>query len=330
MAESLITGAAGHIGFALVKELINRGEKPRLLLRRDVPAFKDMNVEIVMGDITKPDTLAKACEGVDVVYHLAGLVEIGDSNSNAVWSVNVDGTQNVVTACKNAGVKRLVYASSVDAMPPAKAGTTMTEPSSFSCAELNGAYARSKAVASQAVLNAANDDFEVVICMPSACVGPYDYKISSVGVMVRWTMHHTMPVTLKFGGYNFVDVRDVAYGLAESATKGRSGECYLLTGEYCTSGDIFKMLSELNGRRVPTFSIATGFVDFAAPLAEGYYKVSRSTPLFTRYTLRKLRENGLFNHDKATRDLGYNPRSPRESLRDMIQWIMENEKQAKG
>lgn len=324
---SVVTGAGGHIGYALVKELIARGERPRLLafLPGEPALFEGMDCEIVMGDITKPETLPAAFEGADVVYHLAGLIEVGFGNDAAVWRVNVDGTQNVVSACKACGVKRLVYVASVDAIPPAPAGQTMTEPARFGSGPLNGTYAKTKAIAAQAVLNSACEGFEVVVGMPSACIGPYEFKPSNVGELVRMFMKYPFPVTMRFGGYNFVDVRDVAQGLAAMGEKGRSGESYILSGEYMDCDSLIKTLAQLNGRKAPTVPLPHALATAAAPLAEQYYKLAHKTPLFTRYSIRKIMENGLFSYEKAARELGYAPRSAEESLRDMIKWIRDND-----
>ena len=120
MAERLSvgTGATGHVGFALIKELEARGEKFRILIRKESKMFDGIDCERAFGDVTDYDSLVKAFEGADVVYHLAGVIEINKGNEEMTWKVNVDGTKNVVEACKQCGVKRLVYASSVDAYPP--------------------------------------------------------------------------------------------------------------------------------------------------------------------------------------------------------------------
>ena len=327
-ATSLVTGAGGHIGYALVKELIARGEHPRLLLflPGEPALFEGMGCEIVMGDVTKPETLPAAFKGARTVYHLAGLIEVGFGNDGAVWRVNVDGTQNVVAACKACGVRRLVYVASVDAIPPAPEGEVMSEPALFSSGPLNGTYAKTKAIAAQAVLNSACEGFEVVIGMPSACIGPYEFKPSNVGELVRMFMKYPFPVTMKFGGYNFVDVRDVAQGLAAMGEKGRPGESYILSGEYVDCESFIRALAELNGRRPPKLPLPHALATAAAPLAEQYYKLARRTPLFTRYSIRKIMENGLFSYEKAARELDYAPRPARESLRDMIEWIKKNEK----
>ena len=325
---SVVTGATGHIGYALTLELTRRGERPRLLLRKPSPLFEGMGCEAVPGDITDYESLLRAFEGASTVYHLAGLIEIGEGCEDRVWFINVDGTQNVIAACKACGVKRLVYCSSVDAMAPAPEGETMAEAERFSSHLVNGAYAKSKAFATQAALNSAGGDFTVAVCFPSACIGPYDFKESNIGTMVRMFMRHSFPVTMRFGGYNFVDIRDVAFGLAACGDRERvpSGGCYLLTGEYITTGEFIRILAELCGHKPPTLPLPRSLAQATAPLAESYYKLFSKTPLFTGYSLRKIMENGLFDHEKATRELDYRPRGARESLADMIAWLQDREK----
>ena len=112
---SLVTGATGHIGYALLKELVDSGEKVRILIRKDSKQFDGIDCEKVYGDVTDLDALLNAFEDVDVVYHLAGIIDINADQEDMIWNVNVGGTKNVVQACEEKGVRRLIYASSVDA-----------------------------------------------------------------------------------------------------------------------------------------------------------------------------------------------------------------------
>lgn len=216
---SVITGATGHVGYALVKELEARGENFRILIRKDSKIFDGINCERVFGDVTDPASLEKAFEGADVVYHLAGVIEINKGNEDMTWKVNVDGTKNVVEACKKCGVKRLVYASSVDAYPPLPDNQVMREISHFNPEILDGTYAKTKATATNYVFENNDDKLETVVCYPGACCGPYDFKVSSVGEMVRMFFNGKFPVSLAFGAYNFVDVRDVAKGMIGAAER---------------------------------------------------------------------------------------------------------------
>lgn len=244
---SVVTGATGHVGYALVKELEARGENFRILIRKDSKIFDGINCERVFGDVTDPASLEKAFEGADVVYHLAGVIEINKGNEDMTWKVNVDGTKNVVEACKKCGVKRLVYASSVDAYPPLPDNQVMREISHFNPEILDGTYAKTKATATNYVFENNDDKLETVVCYPGACCGPYDFKVSSVGEMVRMFLKGKFPVSLSFGAYNFVDVRDVAKGMIGAAEKGRPGEGYILTDEVVTVDQLIHMLADICG-----------------------------------------------------------------------------------
>ena len=242
---SVVTGATGHVGYALVKELEARGENFRILIRKDSKIFDGINCERVFGDVTDPASLEKAFEGADVVYHLAGVIEINKGNEDMTWKVNVDGTKNVVEACKKCGVKRLVYASSVDAYPPLPDNQVMREISHFNPEILDGTYAKTKATATNYVFENNDDKLETVVCYPGACCGPYDFKVSSVGEMVRMFLKGKFPVSLSFGAYNFVDVRDVAKGMIGAAEKGRPGEGNISTEEVVTVDQLLHILADI-------------------------------------------------------------------------------------
>lgn len=328
---SLVTGATGHIGYALLKELVDAGEKVRILIRKDSKQFDGIECEKVYGDVTDLDALIKAFEGVDVVYHLAGIIDINADQEDIIWNVNVGGTKNVVEACEKCGVRRLVYASSVDAFKPLPDNQVMRELDHFEPDELDGTYAKTKATATQFVLDEVKaGKIDAVITHPGACIGPYDFKVSNVGEMVRMVLNGFFPVTMNFGAYNFVDIRDVAHGMHMAAEKGGKGECYILcAAEPISVGDFIKVTSEACGKKAPKIPLTYGFAKLVAPLAEVYYKAAKKTPLFTRYSIRKLVSNCNFSIDKARNELGYNPMSVKQSVTDMVQWIRENEKKSK-
>jgi len=321
---SVITGAGGHIGYALLKELEACGERVRLLIRKDNPIFHGFDCEKVYGDVRDSEVLAKAFDGADVVYHLAGIIDIGGEREDIIWDVNVEGTKKVVAACKKCGVRRLVYASSVDAIPPLPGDEVMTEIDHFDPDLLEGSYAKTKAAATQYVLDSRGQGLEVVVCHPGACIGPYDFKVSSIGEMVRMFIEGRFPVSLSFGMYDFVDVRDVAKGMHSAAKVGRDGECYILTGGRITVDEFIEILADKLGTKAPSFKLPLWMAKVIAPVAEVYYKAADKTPMFTRYTVRKLTQNGNFSCEKARAELGYEPRSVKESLGDMSDWILEN------
>lgn len=322
-----MTGATGHVGYALLKELQNYDDRDvRILLRKDPGIFGDMRCEKVKGDITDYESLIRAFAGVDVVYHIAGCVEIKPGNEEFVYNINVNGTKNVIRACKKCGVKRLVYMSSVDTYVPLPDNRVMREVYHYDPDELEGTYAKTKAEATQLVLDANEKGvFETVVCQPSACMGPYDFKVSSVGSMIRMFSSGKFPITMTFGGYNFVDVRDVAIGTVKAGDIGGAGQVYILCNKSCTVDEFIRLLAEASGNKPPKIKLGKRIIDLAAPVMEAYYKAADETPLFTRYAIRKLCSNCNFSYEKAQRELGYNPRPLKESLEDTIAWLKTEE-----
>jgi len=322
---AVITGATGHIGYALLKQLQNTGTVIRVLIRKDTPIFDDVHCEKYYGDITEPETLDEPFRGADTVYHLAGMIDISLSDPLLMRKINVDGTVNVVEACKRNKVRRLVYASSVDAMPPSLCSCEITEPASFPDQGLEGAYALTKAEATRYVLGSRRPGFEPVAVLPSACIGPYDYKVSSIGEMVRMFMRDSFHISLSFGAYNFVDVRDVADGMIAAAQKGAAGECYLLTGSVLAADAVFKVVAKKCGIKPPRIKLPLPVAKLLAPEAELYYKLLDKTPLFTRLSVKVITYNCNFSYQKAAKELGYHPMKVEQSFSDMVDWIEEHE-----
>ena len=325
-----MTGATGHVGYALLMELQNYEDRDvRIIIRKDPGIFEGLRCEKVKGDITDYESLIRAFEGVEIVYHIAGCVEIKPGNEEHVYHINVNGTKNVLRAARKCGVKRVVYMSSVDTYVPLPDNQEMTEVYHYDPDELEGTYAKTKAEATQLVLDANKPGvLETVVCQPSACMGPYDFKVSSVGSMIRMFSTGKFPITMTFGGYNFVDVRDVAKGTVAAGDKGGAGEVYILCNKSCTVDEFIRALAKASGNKPPRFKLGKRLIDAVAPAMELYYKAADETPLFTRYAIRKLCSNCNFSYAKAARELGYAPRPLEESLKDTIEWLkIEEERQ---
>jgi len=299
MKKVCLTGATGHVGYAILMELQKHEDKDvRILIRKDSPIFDGLKCEKMKGDITDYESLLKAFDGCDIVYHVAGCVEIKPGNEDFVYNVNVNGTKNVVRACRKKGVKRLVYMSSVDTYVPLPDNDVMTEVYHYDPDELEGTYAKTKAEATQIVLDAnGKGGVETVICQPSACMGPYDFKVSSVGSMIRMFSRGNFPIT--------------------------GGEVYILCNKSVTVDEFIRLLGKVSGHKPPKIKLGKGIIDFAAPIMEQYYKTMNKPAIFTRYAVRKLCSNCNFSYEKAQRELGYNPRPLEQSLKETLEWIEE-------
>ena len=220
----LVTGPTGHIGNVLVRELVSRGEKVRALVlpHDDLTPLVGLDVELVLGDILKLDSLRRAFEGVEDVFHLAGMISIMPGRNELVRRVNVEGTYNILQAAKEVGVRRLIYTSSIHALRRVPHGITIDESVPFDTQHAISDYDQSKAEASLAVLEATRKGLNAVIACPTGVVGPYDYKRSEMGQVIMGCIEEKPQLYIE-GAYDFVDVRDVADGLILAQEKGQTG-----------------------------------------------------------------------------------------------------------
>jgi dihydroflavonol-4-reductase len=321
---NLVTGATGHIGNVLVRKLLERGEKVRALILpgEDTQPLTGLDVEQVPGDVLDTSSLWQSFRGVRGVFHLAGLITIMPGKNPQVRRVNVDGTVNVLRAALRHGVQRLVYTSSIHALARLPHGRIVDENAPFDPDNPYGAYDQSKAQATLEVQKAASAGLDAVIACPTGVIGPYDFRGSVMGNVIRSaSMHQLTPYV--DGAYDFVDVRDVADGLIAAAEKGRKGETYILSGEHISVRALLETVEKVTGKGFPRFKVPMGLAKFAANFTPWYYRLTRTSPRFTPYSLAVLVSNARISHAKAARELGYAPRPIRESLSDMIAWFRE-------
>ncbi|MFA6027433.1 MAG: SDR family oxidoreductase [Patescibacteria group bacterium] len=322
----VVTGGTGHIGNVLVRELIKKGEKVRLLLLpgEKTESLEGLSFEKVEGDVQKIATLEKAFAGAKAVFHLAGIISISPGQKKLIYQVNVEGTKNVIKACLKTGVKRLVYTSSIHAFVEPPSDETINEDQLIIPEGVSGHYAKSKAMATLAVLKAVKEKkLNAVIVAPSGVIGPYDYKISELGHLIIDFAHKKLKAFIN-GAYDFVDVRDVVAGLIAAMEKGRKGEIYILSGEQIKIKEILKILTKVTGKKAPVYAMPAWLAIATAPFSILYYRILKAKPLFTAYSVRVLMSNSKTDHSKARQELGYNPRTVRESINDSYIWFKEH------
>jgi dihydroflavonol-4-reductase len=318
----LVTGATGHIGNVLVRELLGRGERVRVLLRQGKvpPALAGLDVEIVPGDILNPASLETAMRGVSLVYHLAARISLATGSDQETERVNLEGTQNVITAVRGAGSARLVYASSIYALRQPPDDTPIDETQPFEPLQCRGAYDRSKAMASLAVQRAAAEGLETVIVCPTAVTGPYDFRDSETGRAIRLYMHPGMKFYVR-GAYDFIDVRDAAQGFVLAAEKGRGGETYILGGERLSVREMVETVWAAAGGWHASFEVPLWLAYWVGDVMPFYYQLTGGKPLFTRYSLDAVCSNSYISHARASRELGFQPRPARQAVTDAVRWF---------
>lgn len=319
----IVTGACGHLGSALVRLLAERAQAVRCLKLPGERGIAAPGVTYVEGDVTDIESLrplfARAGKAQVDVIHAAGVVDISGDDTPALSRVNVGGTANVVRLCREAGVRRLLYVSSVHAISGAGGGRVIGEADRFSPAQVEGGYARSKAAATQLVLDAAGKGLDAVVVHPSAILGPYDHTGNHLVQMVSDYLMDRLPACVR-GGYDMVDVRDVAEGCLSALEKGRAGQCYILSGKYWELRQVIDMVRSLaGGRRLPVLPIWMARALLPAIQLDARRRGQRA--LYTGYSLKVVGSGERFSHAKASWALGYAPRELSLTLRDTVSWL---------
>jgi dihydroflavonol-4-reductase len=315
-----VTGASGLLGGNLVRELLAQRCRVRALIHQDDRAVSGLDLETARADLADPASLESAFEGVDVVYHLASLITLRTDNWDELQRVNVLGTRNVVDACLRCGVKRLVYFGSTHSRQPEPFDRHLDEDRPLVTAPLFPPYDRSKALAEIEVREGLERGLDAIIILPSAILGPYDFRPSYIGEALQLMQRGGLPV-LTTGGYSWVDARDVAAGAIRAAEVAATGSCYILSGHWLSIHEVAVRAARISGRRAPRLVVPLWLAGLGLPILEKLATLRGSQPLYTSAMLSALRSNRLITHARATHDLGYSPRPFLETLTDTLEWF---------
>lgn len=316
-----LTGATGHLGAALVRELLASGHAVRALVREDRRALEGLEIEAVEGDVTDPAPVAALCRGVDAVIHAAGRVSLED-HDDEVFRINLGGTRNVVEACLSAKVGRLVHVSSIHAFAqePLDAPLDETRPLADPADRRLPPYDRSKAGADREVLRGIAAGLDAVVIHPSALVGPYDWKPSHFGQVVLRIAERRLPALIE-GGFDWLDVRDAAAATVRAIGSGRRGERYLVAGRWAPVTEVAAIVANAAGVRPPRLVVPLWAAVAGLPFLAAWANLSGHRPVYTRAALQALRGPAVVRRDRAVRDLGLTWRPLEASLQDALAWF---------
>lgn len=324
----LVTGAAGFLGRAVLAELIKDGAKVRALVfpgdagAQTLPA----ETEAVYGDVCGEAELEGFFTGAGAdtcVIHCAGVVSVASDPGSRLYDVNVRGTKNVIRMCEKHGVGKLVYVSSVHAIPEKPKGCVITEKAIISPDAVKGDYAKSKAAATVMVFEAARRGLNASVVFPSGIIGPGDPGCGSMTHLLLSFMKGSLPAAVK-GGYDFVDVRDAAAGITACADLGKRGKGYLLTGQYATLREILDTAKTTLKLKKNVLFLPLCIAKLAAPFCEKQ-SLKNGRPLyFTPYSVSVLGTENRFSHEAASAAFGYSPRPVKVSIRDTVLWLKKH------
>ena len=304
----------------LVRRLLEEGRAVRVVVPEgeDTRSIDGLDVERVTADVRDAAAMARAFAGADLAFHLAAIITPSPRRRDLMRSVNVDGTRNVIRACLQCGVRRLLYVSTVHAL--AVGDGPVDGRLGFSVDAAVGDYGRTKAQAALDVQDAVAHGLDAVIACPAGVVGPHDYRPSDFGQTLLDAMQRRVPMVLQ-GGFDFVDVRDVADGLLRAATRGKSGGVYVLSGEWLSIREVCAKAAAMAGVRAPRIALPTGLATPTAFAADAWGRLVGRTPRLSRFTVRTLTRKVRFSSVVAREELAWSARPVRESLADAVRWL---------
>ena len=281
---------------------------------------------MIYGDLCDKGSLERLftvpSEATSIVLHIASIVTVNPDYSRKVIDVNVGGTKNIVDMClAHPECERLVYCSSSGAIPEVPKGRRISEVDFFDEDKVEGCYSMSKAMATQAVLDAVRErGLNACVVHPSGIMGPEDFAVGeTTGTLIK-IIGGEMPMGIS-GTFNLCDVRDLAAGMIAAADKGRQGECYILGNEAISFKEFCRLVSEEANCKAPKAFLPIPVANLIAKLSEMRAKRTGVKPLMTTFSVYNLARNNEFDSSKAKRELGYRTRSYKETIRDEIKWL---------
>lgn len=318
-----VTGAAGHIGAAVCHTLIQMGHEVTALVRQDKNAIQHLPIIFCQGNITEPHTLQDFMANCEVVIHTAATIDLGYNFDPKLYDINVKGTENVLRCAKEAGVKRVIHVSSIHAYNQHPQHEVLDEGRSFVTAPCVY-YDITKREGHIAALKAATQGLEVVVVCPTSVIGPPDHKPSKMGKAIIDIYNGAIPAVFK-GGFDFVDVRDVAKGIVSAVKNGKNGESYILSGQYQSIKALADGVLKIKGSRKQLREIPLAVAHLALPFIKVYASLTKQRPLYDKPYLDILQDgNAHISASKAAQDLGYNSRPLEETITDTIHWFKQH------
>ncbi len=328
MPKAIVTGATGFLGGALLRELLLRGWDVRVLAR---PASDLRNLEghlrpfeRVHGDLLDKASLRRAIDGCDVVFHVAARYSLWNPRPAGIYRDNVDGARNVFEVAGEAGVRRIVYTSTVGVLKARADGQPADESSVAELKDVQGHYKRSKWLGDACARDFAAKGLPVVIVNPSTPIGPHDVKPTPTGRIIVDFLRRRM-VAYTDTGLNLVAVEDVAVGHILAAELGVPGERYILGGEDYSLKRLFEELSRLTGLPSPRLCIPRRLLLPLAAASSCCARFFRTPPFLPWEAARMAQRHMYFDSARARRELGFEPGSVSLALERAVRWFRNND-----
>jgi dihydroflavonol-4-reductase len=318
-----LTGACGHIGISIISELKKRGIEVKGLAYNDSQYLEKNGIEYVKGHVNSREDIEKLLDGCDALIHSAAVISINGDKGGTVRKVNVEGVKNVMQTALDKKISRVVHISSIHAYNAQPKFEILNEARSF-VDETAFAYDQSKRDGQAVVKEMVAKGLNAVIVNPTSVTGAPENKLSYQGKAILDIYQNKIPAIFN-GGFDWVDVRDIASSVCNALTMGSAGENYLLSGKYYTMRDIIAIVSEIKGEKIKIPTIPVWAARVGLPFVKMQSRITKKEPLYTVESIEVLvNGNTKVSHDKAKKELNHNPREFKETIRDLISWFREN------
>jgi dihydroflavonol-4-reductase len=326
--KTFITGASGFVGSAVLRRLIKEGYTVVALVRpsSDRSNLAGLPVEVVTGDLADPESYAAALVGCDFLFHVAADYRLWVPKPDEMYETNVTGTRKLILAAAQAGVKRIVYTSSVATLGLNSDGAPADESTPVTLSDMIGHYKRSKFLAEAEVKRLVKEqNLPVVIVNPSTPVGPRDIRPTPSGRVIIDAASGRIPAYVDTG-LNLVNVDDVAVGHLLALNHGTVGRRYILGAQNMTLREFLTEVAIMAGQSPPRVRLPRGLILPIAYLAEGWARLTGSgEPLITVDGVKLSKKKMFFSSERAERELGFRPGPVKEALHSAVNWFQQNE-----
>jgi dihydroflavonol-4-reductase len=319
-ALTVVTGASGFIGGVLVRCLLDQGRRVRAVDLTRGPGLEGLDLEFRSASVLDRAAITGAIDGASVVYHLAAVISVTGDPTGRVWATNVEGVRHTAEAALYSGVERFVHCSSIHAYD--STGVDLVDEDSPR-AEFRDlpAYDRSKAAGEAALREVIAEGLNGVICNPTGVIGPGDYTRSRMNTVLLELTRGGLPA-LVGGGFDWVDVRDVASSLIAAEQLGRTGDNYLLPGHPLSVVGLAEVVEEVSGVARPSITVPMWLARLFGPLADRMARRSGSPLWYTSESLHTLRSYPMVSGAKAAAELGHHPRPIEDTIGDLYRWAL--------
>lgn len=322
MKKIAVTGASGHIGNNICRHLLKEGYELKVLTRfKDEKSLAGLDLKIVYGDLFSFESLDELMKDSEIVIHLAGKVSIYPKDKEEIYKTNIDGVSNVVDACFRNGVKKLIHFSSVHAHKGFGPKVSINEQTPY-VDDDSSPYDLSKAKGEKIVIKAREKNLETVIVNPTAVFGPHDYNPSYSGKLLSDIYSGKLGSIVK-GGFDWVDVRDLALAIASIIEKDVKNQQFILSGNWTSFKKLADQVCHSKGKKYRGITLPLSFAHLGLPFINLYSKFTGTLPLYTTESLKAIKEGSKdVDYSHARELLDYSPRAFDISINETVKWLV--------